>query len=51
MHFNEPIHFNRNSGDVGLGKETSNSLWVGVAGGQIFWSTKYDNYRCEGLLY
>lgn len=31
MHFNEPIHFNRNSRDVGLGKKASNSLWVGVA--------------------
>lgn len=31
MHFNESIHFNRNSGDVGLGKKASNSLWVGLA--------------------
>lgn len=51
MYFNESIHFDRNSGDVGLGKKASNSLWVGVAWGQIFWSTNYDNYRCKGLLY
>lgn len=31
MHFNESIHFDRNSGDVELGKKASNSLWVDVA--------------------